>query len=284
MKKGDAISVQSALAIPVAAICLIVSAITGYSQEDKQAFYFSRFYASGFMLRAARTCGGDWQRMTMDAIDITASPELQRIANAFPDTAKGWGMDGATNFNRGVMTDGLASACATALKFREKAEETPEVRNAPRNKRVPGRTAHENNGIPPAKVDGSEHAIEIPLKTEGGTFVVPVLINGQITLDFIVDSGAADVSIPADVVSTLMRTGSLKTEDFTGNQVYELADGSKVPSLTFTIKTLKVGEVTLENIKGGVAPNSAKLLLGQSFLSRFTSWSIDNERQLLLLK
>jgi Aspartyl protease len=45
---------------------------------------------------------------------------------------------------------------------------------------------------------------------QGGTFVIPVLINGQITLNFTIDSGAADVSIPADVVSTLIRTGQFK--------------------------------------------------------------------------
>jgi type I restriction enzyme R subunit len=37
---------------------------------------------------------------------------------------------------------------------------------------------------------------DVPLNTNGGVFVVPVEINGAITLDFAVDSGAADVSIP----------------------------------------------------------------------------------------
>src|SRR4029077_6031670 len=50
----------------------------------------------------------------------------------------------------------------------------------------------------------------IPLLVQGGTFVIPVLINGQITLNFTIDSGASDVSIPADVVSTLIRTGTFK--------------------------------------------------------------------------
>ena len=54
------------------------------------------------------------------------------------------------------------------------------------------------------------------------------LINDAITLDFIVDSGAADVTIPADVVLTLMRTKTLKETDFLGEQTYVLADGSKV--------------------------------------------------------
>jgi predicted aspartyl protease len=34
---------------------------------------------------------------------------------------------------------------------------------------------------------------------DGGIFVVPVQINGTMTLDFVTDSGASDVSVPADV-------------------------------------------------------------------------------------
>jgi hypothetical protein len=47
---------------------------------------------------------------------------------------------------------------------------------------------------------------------------VPVLINNAITLNFVVDSGASDVSIPADVVMTLVRTGTLKEADFIGKK------------------------------------------------------------------
>ena len=54
-------------------------------------------------------------------------------------------------------------------------------------------------GIKPSL--GAGHA-EIALFKDGGTFKVPVLINGAIVLDFIVDSGAADVNIPADVAMT----------------------------------------------------------------------------------
>jgi clan AA aspartic protease (TIGR02281 family) len=128
----------------------------------------------------------------------------------------------------------------------------------------------------------SNDAEGIPLLVEGG-FVIPVLINGQITLNFTIDSGAADVSIPADVVSTLMRTGTLQKSDFVGQKIYRLADGSTVPSATFLIRSLKVGNHLLENVTGSVASAQADLLLGQSFLSRFNSWSIDNKRQVLLL-
>jgi clan AA aspartic protease (TIGR02281 family) len=123
----------------------------------------------------------------------------------------------------------------------------------------------------------------IPLSVQGGTFVIPVVINGQITLNFTIDSGAADVSIPADVVSTLMRTGTIQESDFVGKKTYRLADGSSVPSVTFVIRSLKVGNHLLENVTGSVASAQADLLLGQSFLRRFNSWSIDNKRQMLLL-
>jgi len=122
------------------------------------------------------------------------------------------------------------------------------------------------------------------LRKVSGTFVVPVGINDAITLDFTVDSGAADVSVPLDVFSTLARTGTIRDTDIAGEQTYVLADGSKSQSVTFTIRSLKVGDIVIENVKGGVSPLQGSLLLGQSFLERFKSWSIDNTKHELLLE
>ena len=57
-------------------------------------------------------------------------------------------------------------------------------------------------------------ASEVPLTKEGGVYVVPVQINGAITLDFVVDSGAAEVNVPADVVMTLVRAKTIAPSDF----------------------------------------------------------------------
>jgi clan AA aspartic protease (TIGR02281 family) len=122
------------------------------------------------------------------------------------------------------------------------------------------------------------------LKQLGGTFVIPVTINNALQLAFIIDSGASDVSIPADVVLTLVRAGTITDTDFLGKRLYRLADGSTVPSQTFRIRSLTVGDRALENVTGSVASASASLLLGQSFLSRFRSWSIDNQRMVLMLE
>lgn len=126
--------------------------------------------------------------------------------------------------------------------------------------------------------------MEVPLLPNGSTWTVPVSINDRITLDFTVDSGAADVAIPADVVLTLVRTGSLSDDDFLGNRTYTMSDGSTFPSTIFRIRSLKVGNKVLENVTGNIASVNGQLLLGQSFLARFRSWSINNERGVLILE
>ena len=124
---------------------------------------------------------------------------------------------------------------------------------------------------------------EVAVQADSGTFVVPVLINNELSLNFTLDSGAADVSVPADVVHTLERTGTLTDSDFTGTQTFTTADGRQMPSQTFRIRSLKVGDKILENVDADVAPAEGDLLLGQSFLSRFSSWSMDNNRGVLVL-
>lgn len=124
----------------------------------------------------------------------------------------------------------------------------------------------------------------INMEKSGGVYAVPVRFNDTITLDAIVDSGAADVSVPADIFLTLMRTKTITQDDFLGQQIYRLADGSEVPSQQFRIQSLKVGNKTVENVVASIASVNATILLGQSFLSKFKSWSVDNEKHTLNLR
>lgn len=125
---------------------------------------------------------------------------------------------------------------------------------------------------------------EISLQQQGGMWTVPVTINGALTLNFMIDSGASDVQLPADVMLTLMRTGTIRESDFLGNQTYTLADGSTtVPSPTFRIRSLKVGDREVHNVEASVSGVKGNLLLGQSFLRKFTGLSVDNQRHVLVL-
>ena len=83
---------------------------------------------------------------------------------------------------------------------------------------------------------------------------------------------------------TLMRTNTVSQQDFLGQQTYVLADGSKVPSHRFRIRSLKVGNKTIENVTASIASVNATILLGQSFLGKFKSWSVDNEQHILILR
>jgi clan AA aspartic protease (TIGR02281 family) len=138
--------------------------------------------------------------------------------------------------------------------------------------------------LPPTNLEVLNAKRFVPMLQAGGVYVVPVLINGAIVLNFVVDSGAADVSIPADVVTTLMRAGTITQSDFIGTQTYTLADGSTTSSPTFRIRSLKVGDIVLQDVMGSVANREGDLLLGQSFLGRFKSWSIDNTKHALVLE
>jgi clan AA aspartic protease (TIGR02281 family) len=124
----------------------------------------------------------------------------------------------------------------------------------------------------------------ITMRRDAGTFTVPLSINNALKLDFVVDSGAADVSIPADVVLTLVRTGTITDRDFLGQRTYRLADGYSLPSLVFRIRSLSTGDLVVTNVVASVAPAQGTLLLGQSFLGRFKSWSVDNNSHTLLLQ
>jgi gag-polyprotein putative aspartyl protease len=112
---------------------------------------------------------------------------------------------------------------------------------------------------------------------------VPVLINNAITLNFTVDSGAADVVIPADVFTTLVRTGTIQETDLLGTKTYTLGDGSTRSAQTFRLRSLTIGGKVIEDVTGSVAPVEGLLLLGQTFLERFKSWSIDNAKHSLVL-
>jgi clan AA aspartic protease (TIGR02281 family) len=127
------------------------------------------------------------------------------------------------------------------------------------------------------------YADAVPIVPDAGTFVVPVLINDRLTLNFTIDSGASDVSIPADVFSTLIRTDTISDSDLLEPAMYTLADGSSRTAQRFRIRSLRIGNFQLHDVVGSVAPVRGALLLGQSFLSRLQTWSIDNQQHLLLI-
>lgn len=114
-----------------------------------------------------------------------------------------------------------------------------------------------------------------------GVFYVPVSINGHVVIDFVLDSGASDVSLPREIAQELIRQGTLTEKDFLGGQTYTLADGSRVNNPKFKLRTMKLGTLTLTNVQASISARGSQALLGQSFLKRLGKWSLDSDRKVL---
>ena len=110
----------------------------------------------------------------------------------------------------------------------------------------------------------------------GGVFVLPAVINGGTKSYFIVDSGAANVQIPEEVADEMKRAGTLADSDFLGQRRFTLADGSGLQQRVFRLRSLQIGDRTMENVLAAVGAPRSRPLLGQSFLRRLSWWKIDN--------
>ena len=123
---------------------------------------------------------------------------------------------------------------------------------------------------------------EIKLEKESSLYLINISVNG-ITKKFILDSGASDVSINENFEQELINKGLIKKEDYISSALYKIADGSIVSNRRLIIRSLKIGNFTVENVKVGVSKNDAPLLLGKSLLDKFSTWSIDNQKSTLKL-
>jgi hypothetical protein len=112
----------------------------------------------------------------------------------------------------------------------------------------------------------------------GGVFVLSGLLDSSTQAYFIVDSGAATVQVPEEAVEEMKRKGALTDGDFMGQHRFILADGRGMQQRVFRIRSLQIGDRTMENVMATMGAPKSRALLGQSFLRRLNWWKIDNVR------
>ncbi|CAN5910433.1 hypothetical protein BH11PSE3_BH11PSE3_30240 [soil metagenome] len=112
----------------------------------------------------------------------------------------------------------------------------------------------------------------------GGVFVLPVLLNGATRSYVIVDSGAATVQIPEELAEEMKRNGTLTDADGMGQHRFILADGRGMQQRVVRLKSLQIGERSMENVTATIGAPRTRTLLGQSFLRRLNWWKVDNVR------
>jgi len=128
----------------------------------------------------------------------------------------------------------------------------------------------------------SEEFNEVQMTKNGGVYMLPASINDVLSIKFIIDSGASDVSISPDIALTLIKTETITINDFLPGQAYKLADGSIAKSNRFKLHSLRVGASVIKNIPCSISNSiNAPLLLGQSALEQLGSFTFDYDKSIV---
>lgn len=124
----------------------------------------------------------------------------------------------------------------------------------------------------------------IKMQKDGGVYHIPCKINGT-EMEFIFDTGASDITMSLTEALFLYKQGKMSEDDFLGTQEYQIADGSVSEGTIVNLKTVTIGNRTLENIQASIVHNlDAPLLLGQSALAKFGNISIDYNKNEITFK
>lgn len=118
----------------------------------------------------------------------------------------------------------------------------------------------------------------VKMSEENGVYKIPVEINGS-NMNFIFDTGASIISISATEALFLYKQGTLSEDDFLGQVDFQDATGAISQGTIIRLRSVKIGNKTLENVEASVVHNAvAPLLFGQSALAKFGKVSIDYKR------
>ncbi len=126
--------------------------------------------------------------------------------------------------------------------------------------------------------------ISIPYIERNGVKYIAVKINGGPTFDMIVDTGCSGVLISIKEAQYLAQSGLLSEDDYKGNSLSSIADGSIVENMVFNIKEMIIGgKIVCSDIDVTVSNNiSAPMLLGNGVFDRISSFSIDNTHKQII--
>jgi clan AA aspartic protease (TIGR02281 family) len=124
----------------------------------------------------------------------------------------------------------------------------------------------------------------IKMTEKNGVRYIPMKINGQ-ELNFVFDTGASSICISTFEASLLAKNGLLSVDDVIGQQAFTDATGWISVGVRINLKTVQIGNKVLENVEATVIENpNAECLLGQTVLSRFGEYTIDNKNNVIIFK
>ena len=115
----------------------------------------------------------------------------------------------------------------------------------------------------------------IKMEKVNGVFMMPCKVNG-LSLKFIFDTGASDVSISLTEALFMLKNGYLDEKDLIGTQKYQIANGDIQEGTKIILRQIEIGQLKLHDVKASVLHSlSAPLLLGQSALCKLGKIEFD---------
>ena len=129
-----------------------------------------------------------------------------------------------------------------------------------------------------------KHIINM-IKTKSGVFEISVGINDIMKMNFILDSGASEISISSDIASVLLRSGTIDESNILEPVEYRIADGTVVTYQRLRLPKIELeGGVVINDVVASVSNSAgAPLLLGQNVLSKLGGFRIDYVNNLLII-
>ena len=129
-------------------------------------------------------------------------------------------------------------------------------------------------------ISGHVYMTEIKLNNFlGNGYKIKINIDGVVRY-FLFDTGATDLIINSDMERELIFNGSIKKEDYLGEQEFVLADNSVVTGRIVRLNNVKIGDYRVNNVIASVL-DGGSLLCGLGLLDKFRKWDFIKDFEIL---
>lgn len=212
--------------------------------------------------------------------------------------AKGYGERVPRTLDKNITKDGSLFKSGTILDetFIESLKTTEEKEAAHAlNRRTEFRVVSKDFVPKPKNAPiASEQKIDIITQPDVNAIAINVLPNNTIEIPCIVDGfnrkiiyqkTETDLTISLEQTLKLLQDGAIGKTDFKGDAEKILAEGSVADKAVFVIKEMRIGDKTINNIDAIVNHRlKVPMMLGDTLLSKFGNFTIDEKKNQLIFK
>ncbi len=119
------------------------------------------------------------------------------------------------------------------------------------------------------------------LNLNGMTYVKMKI--GSMIFMWLLDTGASDLLINAEMEETLKQENILTEANYLGIGEYEMANGTIDTCRKYKINNVRLGKFYVDNITVAVSDKGKRIIAGKSLLNKFSTWILNNETSILIL-